>query len=77
MPALGIVIAAIAEMDVENTILHRGQNHERICARLLGLERIEGEADPLRTRIELLHARREGQDIAHCGQCAPGDIFHG
>ena len=77
MPGLGIALAAVAEMDVEDAILHRRQHHERISARLLGLERVESEADPLGAGIELLHARREGEDIAHRGQRAPGDVLDG
>src|SRR5918998_1535953 len=62
-------------MDVEDTILHRGQHHEWVCARLLGLERVEGEADSLASGVELFDARREGEDIAHRRQRAPGDVF--
>src|SRR5215212_9953087 len=77
MPGLGIVIAAIAEMDVEDAILHGGQDHERVRARFIGLERVESEADPLGAGVELLHARREGEDIAYRGQRAPGDVLDG
>ena len=77
MPGLRFVIAAIAEMDVEDAIFHRGQQHKRVGIRLRGLERVEGETDPLGAGVELLHARREGEDIAHRSQRTPRDILDG
>ena len=75
MPGVRIALAAVAEVDVEDAVLHRRQDHEGVGARLVGLERVEGEADPLAAGVDLLHAGREGEHVAHRRQRAPGDVL--
>ena len=69
-----VALAVVAEVDVDEVPLHRGQDHERVGAGLGGLEGVEGEADRP-GRSQLRQAGGEADHVAHRRQHAPGDVL--